>query len=428
MNKFAIRTTLLSLMAVVLTISACVKGDFDEPPIYIPTVDFESNTTIAGLKAMYTGDLGEISDDVIIKGKVVANDESGNLYKKLVIQDETAGIEVLLNKVSLYNEYKLGQLLYIKCKGMYLGDYGGLIQLGYNYENKIGQLPEILIPDHLFRDSLPGNVPEAVKISLTASNTQYLDMLVYIESATFTDGGKATWATADATTNRTLTSGGKSIIVRTSNYANFALETIPAGTGTVYGILTTYNNTPQLTIRDTSDVKGFTSGGGGGGGTSSILLEEAFDVQPSTWVTFSVASTQNWNFDASYKYMWANGYGGDAGADDWLITPDINFAGSTDDSISFRAWTKYTDTGLSDPLTVLISTNYSGSGDPTGATWTPLTITLPAANSAAWTDCKAAITGMTATARIAFRYKSSGTGSNSSSKWEVDSVKVTGKL
>lgn len=426
MSKTAIRTTLFSLLALVLTFSACVKGDFDEPPINIPTVDFASNTTIAALKTQYSGGLDSISSDIIIKGKVVANDESGNLYKKLVIQDETAGIEILLNKTSLYNEYKLGQRIYVKCKGMYLGNYGGLIQLGYTYQGKIGQLPEIFIPQHLFRDSLPGSVPEAVKLNLAGNNTQYLDMLVYIENATFVDGGKATWATADATTNRTLNSGGKSIVVRTSNYANFALETIPTGTGTVYGILSAYNGTLQLTIRDTSDVRGFTSGGGGGG-TSSVLLEEAFDAQPSSWVTYSVASTQNWNYDATYKYMWANGYGGDAGADDWLITPAINFAGTTNDSISFRAWTKYTDTGLTDPLTVLISTNYSGTGDPTGATWTPLSITLPAANSAAWTDCKGAITGITSTARIAFRYKSSGTGSNTSSKWEIDSVKVTGK-
>ena len=122
MSKSAIRTTLLSLLAVVLSITACLNGDFDEPPINIPTVDFSSNTTIAALKALYQGSLDSISDDIIIKGKVVANDESGNLYKKLVIQDETAGIEILLNKTSLYNEYKLGQEVYVKCKGMYLGD------------------------------------------------------------------------------------------------------------------------------------------------------------------------------------------------------------------------------------------------------------------------------------------------------------------
>ena len=76
----------IGLMAVAAVFTGCVKGDFDEPPINIPTVDFKANTTIAQLKASYTGILDSISDDIIIKGVVVANDESGNLYKQLVIQ------------------------------------------------------------------------------------------------------------------------------------------------------------------------------------------------------------------------------------------------------------------------------------------------------------------------------------------------------
>jgi hypothetical protein len=44
----------IGFIAVAAIFTGCVKGDFDEPPINIPTVDFEANTTIAQLKASYT--------------------------------------------------------------------------------------------------------------------------------------------------------------------------------------------------------------------------------------------------------------------------------------------------------------------------------------------------------------------------------------
>jgi hypothetical protein len=396
MNKTAIRTTLLSLMALVLTISACVKGDFDEPPIYIPTVDFSSNTTVAGLKALYQGSLDSISDDIIIKGKVVANDESGNLYKKLVIQDETAGIEILLNKTSLYNEYKLGQMVYVKCKGMYLGDYGGLIQLGYTYESKIGQLPEVLIPDHLYRDSLPGSVPEPVQLDLGADNSAYLSMLVSIDNATFADGGKNTWATTDATTNRTLTSNGKSIIVRTSNYASFALDTIPSGYGKVLGILSSYNGDLQLTIRDTSDVQGFSGEIPVSAdfvfpsvGISPVTsIDEKFDAAVAStdisiegWTNQAAAGSRNWQGKTylTEKYAQATSYNTtDAENKPWLVTPPVVYSSSL--KLSFKSEKAYY---VTDQLSVWLLYNYTG--DASAATWTQINATLAGASDPDYT-------------------------------------------
>jgi len=49
---------------------------------------------------------------------------------------------------------------------MYIGDYNGLIQIGYKYNGGIGQLPSILVADHIFKDSLPGKTPEPVTMSI----------------------------------------------------------------------------------------------------------------------------------------------------------------------------------------------------------------------------------------------------------------------
>ncbi len=275
----------LLLLGIATYFAACVKGDFDEPPVYIPKVDFNSNITIAALKSSYKS-LKQIEEDIIIQGIVVGNDESGNLFKKLIIQDSTAGIELALDKTNLYNEFKLGQWVFVKCKGMYIGDYNKLIQLGYLYEGSIGRLPEVFMSQHIFRDSLPGKVPEPQLTELTGLNTFLVSQLVKFENITFVDPGKE-WApqSADAT-NRSIV--GTTMVVRTSKYAIFASELIPAGSGTVTGILSIFQNTYQLTIRDTSDLKNF---GGtipppptGGDGTKKhpYTVAQAVEMQDAT--------------------------------------------------------------------------------------------------------------------------------------------------
>jgi len=389
MKKYISRTLLFGFLAGILTITACVKGDFDEPPIYIPHVDFESNTSIETLKTMLNGTLTTITDDIIIKGKVVANDESGNLYKKIVIQDETAGIEVLLNAVNLYNEYKPGQEVYIKCKGMYLGSYKGLIQLGYDYNGGIGQLPEVMINEHLYRDSLPGSVPEPVQITPgdNVNNAKYLSMLVSVDNANFPEGGTTVWAPGDASTSHSLFVSGKELIVRTSNYANFALDTIPAGYGKVIGILSIYNTDYQLTLRDAADLQGFSGETPISAdfvfpatGLSPVTsIDEKFDnivastdVAINGWTNKAAAGSRNWQgktFQAE-KYAQATSYNTtDAENKAWLITPPVVYSSSLKLSFSSeKAYYKH------DGLSVWILTNYTG--DPNTATWTKINATV----------------------------------------------------
>lgn len=91
----------------------------------------ESITSIADLKAMYNNKPLIISDNIWIKGQVISSDKSGNIYSEIYIQDRNGdAIDVKFGKGSLYNEYVLGQWLYIKCKDLTLGAYNGMPQLG----------------------------------------------------------------------------------------------------------------------------------------------------------------------------------------------------------------------------------------------------------------------------------------------------------
>ena len=99
--------------------------------------------------------------DVYIKGKVISNDEEGNIYKSLHIQDHTAGVELKLNN-NVGLKYKYGTWVYVRLNGLYLGNYRMMLSLGgapsesYNkagehkfYANSNLELQEI-IDRHVF--------------------------------------------------------------------------------------------------------------------------------------------------------------------------------------------------------------------------------------------------------------------------------------
>lgn len=94
-----------------------------------------TKVTIAELKAMYKGKPVEIDDDIYIAGKVTTCDLKGNFYRSFFIQDETSGIEIKIGKYNLYNEYKEGQTIFVRCKGLTVGAYKGMVGLGYRVED-----------------------------------------------------------------------------------------------------------------------------------------------------------------------------------------------------------------------------------------------------------------------------------------------------
>lgn len=70
-----------------------------------------------------------------IKGKVISNDEQGNIYKSLYIYDGTAAIELKLSG-TLYTTYKLNldtkesTWVYVLLRDLYLGNYRMMLSLG----------------------------------------------------------------------------------------------------------------------------------------------------------------------------------------------------------------------------------------------------------------------------------------------------------
>ncbi len=130
--------------ALLISLTACDEftpvftGKYEEPEIekIYTDEDFEGAThiSIKALKDMYAANDNKpvtVTENVYIKGQVISSDEEGNFYKGFVIQDSEGGIEIKAGLTGLYNEYKLGQWVYVLCKGLTVGDYEGTKQLGY---------------------------------------------------------------------------------------------------------------------------------------------------------------------------------------------------------------------------------------------------------------------------------------------------------
>lgn len=261
MNNF-LKLSIIFLATSLFTLS-CVKREFDEPPVVDEAADLEVNSTIAELKDNHTfGTAAQIEDDIIIKGVVVSNDEAGNFFKVLVIQDETAGIEIQIDRISLHDDYPIGREVFVKCQNLYMGDNNGTIQLGADVDaannNRVTRIPDNLRRLYLFRGKRDQDASPSTE-TITSLNQSKISTLVQLENVQFvsSDVGE-TLADTDNQFSRNLTiedCDGNNIIIRTSGFADFANTPAPEGNGSITAVYSVFGTDRQLFIRDIDDIQ-----------------------------------------------------------------------------------------------------------------------------------------------------------------------------
>lgn len=266
----------LSVMLMAVAGLFSCSDNFDAPPVNIPTATIEANTTIADFKAEYWQDKTPYcvpvqvaeGESKVIAGRVISSDASGNIYKSLVIQDETGALAISINANSLYNTYRIGQRVVIDLNGMYVGKYANLLQLGYPNEGSRGTEAGFMALELFQANAQLDGLPDVTKIDTLVTSIGKLptapaeickmqSQLVRFNKVQFTEAGKP-YSEETSSTSRTLKdSSGATIIVRNSNYATFRSELLPEGEGSVVGILSYYNNAWQILLRSTDDVFDF---------------------------------------------------------------------------------------------------------------------------------------------------------------------------
>ena len=269
----------LSIIALMLfTATSCIN-DFDEPKFNEPPFGNneigEANTTIAQLKAKYAtiisgSSVEEITEDIIIEGVVVADDAAGNVYKQIIINDPTGAMVIGINDVGLYATTPIGQRIRIDCKGLNIGGYGKMAQIGSLYNGKVGRMSKSIYQEHVRLIGAPSMmqeelVPEVIDENyFTSANMENLAKFVRLKNVSITEAdGTATWAPEELKNSsnvveRKIKMGKTNLVLRMSTYADFANEVMPTGKLNVNGVLTRYNKDWQFVISSTNDIEQIT--------------------------------------------------------------------------------------------------------------------------------------------------------------------------
>lgn len=423
------KLTILFFSGLILLLSACVKKNFDEPPI--SQLPVGTIYTISQLRQMYA-DSGayQFHNDASVYGVVTMDESSGNIYKSAYIQDAGDAVNLHLNQTG---GLRVGDSIRVYLKEVILSEYKGMFQL----DNVKNDSSIVILANQKYIE------PKVVTISDLLAG-QYQAQLIKLNNVQFAKSDLSkTWSDAGAATSRTLEDcNSNQVDVRTSNYANFASDTLPQGNGSLIAIAGTYSGAAQLLVRTAAEaiMDSTRCNGGGGGGGGSVInpvdeINETFDaaenytdIAIAGWSNIIVAGDRTWQGKVhnSDKYAQATGY--NSGLSDmecWLITPPVKNQNG-DKKLTFKSAMAYwTHTAGDTPLTILASTDFDGSNFNT-ATWTEITTaTLPNSNGSnyAWIESgEVSLANFVGNVAIAFKYKGS---DSESTSIELDDVAIS---
>ena len=259
------------IAAVCGLLTACQNGDWDEPNLTTPPYgnnniveDASKQMTIDAFLKKYKDYLfedqdkiTEITEDIQIKGWVVGNDIGGNIYKKIYIQDDTRALEISVNQSGMNGILPIGQEVLIDLKGLHVGGYRKMPQIGIPYGTSIGRMSQDLFAKHfkILQNYDPNHIQPVDFETIKGDKNTNCGKLVILKNVTFDDAdGENTFAPQGENYTSRKIGMGSNVVVRTSSYARFAGDKLPTTPCDIIGIASRYNNDWQIEIRKTDDV------------------------------------------------------------------------------------------------------------------------------------------------------------------------------
>ena len=457
-KKYLSLVTGVALSAIAIT-SCTQKDEWETPPINCENKFPTTNTTLAAFKALApsTGYL-LITEDKIFDGYVVSSDENGNFYKTISFQDKpenpTAGLQIEVDRSSNYADFPVGAHIRINAKGLRLGLDRGTVKIGsvdptYN----IGRVPASLLSRYV-AGVCNGNGLEVVTIKpieLTdinaAKNEQYINMLVKVPSAQFTTGDLYPTAKtfidyvngAGVDTDRTIEDpSGNSVVIRNSGYFSEGSKKLPTGNGSATFVVSRYNTSWQMLIRNTADLK-FTGtrvdSAPPKGGTTiaySGAFIETFESYTGTnleiypkYVNDALVGNRYWQLKTfnNNKYIQLSANAGSGNYITYFIVPvDFTAANQFKFDVNIGYWN-------ANVLKVYTTTNYTPLGDISAATLTDITsnFTIPQVPASGYGVLAPAgtytfPTSLTGNGFVVFEY--SGNASSASTTIQLDNIQA----
>lgn len=249
---------------ILTTIFGCVNNsDFDVPkhdcnPDIISTISFQE------LDAYFEGETIQIQEELVIEGYVISSDEKGNFYNVLFIQDDPInpnfGFQVEIDLRESYLFYDVGSKISIQLKGLFLGKSGETLKLGGTFSSfgniSVGRLPTHKISQHIIRNCNAVDQVQPVKTTISNLDGAAINTLIKIDSLEIVDEelGSPFAIDGEDTEYRLKDCQDNEILLVNSGFSDFHAEVLPAGNGSVIGILQKDEKKYQLIIRDVNDM------------------------------------------------------------------------------------------------------------------------------------------------------------------------------
>lgn len=354
------KKSILYIASLLLAAAGFCSCDDDKaiPPVPYPGGEgphMQANTTILELKQAfnksdysYATEVGtkDNGDHYIIAGTVISSDESGNIYKTLMIQDESAGLTIAVNKTKLYQNYKIGQTLAIDVTGLYMGAYGNCMQLGtvpQTGRQQPGRIPEDEFTAHSECYGYPAAVEPAL-VTVEEVNAYRNDPVEFLKwqsryvkfvDMEFENPGEPLANPGQSTSRYAFDPQGDRLQLYNSGQSQIWTSILPWGKGDIVGILSYYNREWQLLINGLDDFQNFTGGNAPvatvfeesfAGGVGSFTIEDE-DIDGLNYV---------WSFASNYSCMKATAFvGGNHASSSRLVSPVIDLTDAQNVSASY---------------------------------------------------------------------------------------------
>ncbi len=232
------------LLAAAVGMAACSRSrGLDYPEREETTAGQHS---IAWLKSRCKGESTLLTDEIVVRGRVVANDRFGEWSRALVIADETGGITVFADAASLAERYPFGASVVLYCNGLRLHDYGGKVVVGSEPSDYGFGIPQETIASHLHRETDAPAAPVPVAVTLGWIAARHVDTYVQVADVHFCERG--CWCDKDPVTGRFVDTdrtiaddAGNRFVVRTRGGCLYAGEPLPEGKGSLCGVVDCFN-------------------------------------------------------------------------------------------------------------------------------------------------------------------------------------------
>ena len=461
MKTVQLTKVILALMALV-TVMSCVQDDDFGVPVFenqvaTPNGNIVPISSVAGAvaQAMNNGNANFSfqGTENYIEGYVVSSDASGNWFEEFIIQDApenpTIGIRVLIDESPLFTSYELGRKVFVKLDGLTAGISNGVLSIGFLDGSTIAKIPAPLQNEFIQRSTTVAEiVPKMLEFSdFSESNTNQFIVLNDVQfNADAVINNQLTFSSEpndEFDGERVLEScvSGIRTILSTSTFADFGAFVLPAGRGTVQGILTkdffgevftiVINNAEDINFdnEDRCDLCGVATATG-----NAVIFEDNLNSGSLSplWTNYAQEGTEIWEaFDTDSSFGTAARIGsflsGDESTIAWLITPEIDFEVQAMETINFETSNSFADGST---LVFLFSQDWDGDvATITAATWNPILESIIVPDDTFFEDWVPSnsidISCLTGSGYFAFRYQGSGD-SDFDGTFELDNFIING--